>query len=130
MVLVKIWQFFLLFILGRKGQENVFGGILERKNAFLDYKDRRFIKSKIGIILKRLVHGFCQEIAMFPFLLNFRQNRPEKCVSRYSRKKKRLSRLSKQVKTRASKIRKISIFPKGFVHSFCSKICNFSVLLF
>ena len=55
--------------LGRKGQENVFGDILERKNAFLDYKDRRFIKSKIGIILKRLVHGFCQETAIFPFFL-------------------------------------------------------------
>ena len=46
-----------------KSQENLFGDILERKNAFLDYKDRKFTKSKTGIILKRLAHGFCKEMA-------------------------------------------------------------------
>ena len=43
-ILVKIWQFFHLFILGKIGQENVFYDILERKNAFLDYKNIKLKK--------------------------------------------------------------------------------------
>ena len=41
MVLVKKWPFFNLFLLGNIGQENVFCGILERKNAFVDYKNKK-----------------------------------------------------------------------------------------
>ena len=32
-----------LFFLGNIGQENVFYDILERKNAFLGYKNKKFI---------------------------------------------------------------------------------------
>ena len=39
---------FPTFFLGDRGQENVFYKILERKNAFLDYKNNRFKKSKNG----------------------------------------------------------------------------------
>ena len=46
MVLVKKWPFFQLFFLGNVGQENVFDYILERKNAFLGYKNKKFKKSK------------------------------------------------------------------------------------
>ena len=46
MVLVEKWSFFQLFFLGNVGQENVFYDILERKNAFLDYKNKRFKNSK------------------------------------------------------------------------------------
>ena len=35
MVLVKNWQFFHLFILGKTGHENVFYDTLDRKKAFL-----------------------------------------------------------------------------------------------
>ena len=35
-----------LFFLGNIGQENVFCDILERKNAFLGYKNKKFKKSK------------------------------------------------------------------------------------
>ena len=38
MVLMKNWQFFLLFILGKKGQHNVFQDILERKKTAFDTK--------------------------------------------------------------------------------------------
>ena len=55
-----------------------------------------------------------------------RQNRPEKCVSRYSRKEKRFCRL----KTRSLKSRKFVFFAKGLVHDFWSKIGNFSIFLF
>ena len=46
MVLVQKWPFFELFFLGNIGQENVFYDILERKNAFLGYKKKKFNKSK------------------------------------------------------------------------------------
>ena len=46
MVLVQNWPFFDLFILGIIGQENVFYDILERKNNFLGYKNKKFKKSK------------------------------------------------------------------------------------
>ena len=46
MVLVQKWPFFQLFFLGNIGQENVFYDILERKNAFLAYKNKKFKKSK------------------------------------------------------------------------------------
>ena len=37
---------FPTFFLGNIGQENVFYDILERKNAFLGYKNKKFKKSK------------------------------------------------------------------------------------
>ena len=46
MVLVQKWPFFQLFFLGNIGQENVFYDILERKNAFLGHKNKKFKKSK------------------------------------------------------------------------------------
>ena len=46
MVLVQKWPFFHLFFLGNIGQENVFYDILERKNAFVGYKNKKLKKSK------------------------------------------------------------------------------------
>ena len=46
MVFVQKKPFVQLFFLGNKGQENVFYDILERKNAFLGYKNKKFKKSK------------------------------------------------------------------------------------
>ena len=46
MVLVQKWPFFQLSFLGNIGQKNVFYDILERKNAFLGYKNKKFKKSK------------------------------------------------------------------------------------
>ena len=40
-VFVKNLKFFHPFIFGKISQENVFGDILERKKAFLDYKIRK-----------------------------------------------------------------------------------------
>ena len=42
----KMAIFPTLFFLGNIGQENVFYDILERKNAFLAYKNKKFKKSK------------------------------------------------------------------------------------
>ena len=46
MVLVQERPLFQLFFLGNIGQENDSDSILERKNAFLGYKDHKFKKSK------------------------------------------------------------------------------------
>ena len=40
MVLVQKWPLLQLFFLGNIGQENVFYDILERKKAFLGYKNK------------------------------------------------------------------------------------------
>ena len=40
MVLVKRWDFFHVFIVGKMGKEKVSLDILEKKNAFLDYKNK------------------------------------------------------------------------------------------
>ena len=46
MVLVQKWPFFQIVFLGNIGKENVFYDILERKNSFLGYKNKKFKKSK------------------------------------------------------------------------------------
>ena len=46
MVMVQKWPFFQIFFLGNIGQENVPYDMLERKNAFLGYKNKKFKKSK------------------------------------------------------------------------------------
>ena len=46
MVLVKNWLFFLFFIQGKICLENVFENILERKKAFLVYKNKKLKKWK------------------------------------------------------------------------------------
>ena len=42
----KNGHFSNFFVLGNIGQENVFYDIVERKNAFLGYKNKKFKKSK------------------------------------------------------------------------------------
>ena len=46
MVLVQNWPFFHLLFLGNIGQKNVFYDILERKNAFLGYKNNKLKRLK------------------------------------------------------------------------------------
>ena len=88
----KIGQFSIFFFKGNIGKENVFYDIVERENAFLGYKKKKFKKWKIVIFGKELIHGFGQKLAIFPnFFL--RQYSRGKCVFRYFRTKKRLFRL-------------------------------------
>ena len=46
LVLVQKWPFFQLSFLGNIDQENVFYDVLEQKNAFLSYKNKKFKKLK------------------------------------------------------------------------------------
>ena len=88
MVLVKNWPFSHRFTLGNIGQENVFNDILERKNAFLRYKNKKFKKSKNWDFSKAANPWFWLKIGHFPIVFSFRQYRPGKSVLRYSRTKK------------------------------------------
>ena len=93
MVLVQKWPFFQLFFLGNIDQENVFYDILERKNAFLSYKNKKFKQSKKLTFFQRgLTHGFGPKMAIVPSLF-YRPYMRRKCLLRYSRTKKRLSKL-------------------------------------
>ena len=63
-----------------------------KKNPFQAIKTRSSKSRKIDIFPKGLTHGFGPKMGIFPTFF-FRQYRPGKCLLRYSRTKKRLSRL-------------------------------------
>ena len=67
-------------------------------------------------------------VQKWPFfqLLFFRQCTQGKCLLRYSRTKKRHSRLQKR---RRSKTRKIDVFPKGLTHGIGPKMVMFPTFL-
>ena len=88
----KIGDFSMVFFLGNIGQQNVFYDILKRKNTFLGYKNNKFKQSKNWDFSKGVNPWFLSKIGRFSIFF-FRQYRPGKCVLRYSRTKKRLSRL-------------------------------------
>ena len=67
MVLVKRWQFFLLFILGKIGRENVFHDSLKRKNALIDYINKNLKKSKICDFSKGVSPWYWSKIGNYSF---------------------------------------------------------------
>ena len=77
MVLVQKWPFFQLFLLGNIGQENVFYDILERKNAFLGYKNKKFKKSKNWDFSKGVNPWFWSKIGQFPIVFFLRNTGQE-----------------------------------------------------
>ena len=93
--MVKKRPCFQLFLLGNIGEKNVLYHILERKNVFLGYKNKKFKTSKIEMFPQGLTHGFGPKIVICPPFF-FSQYRPGKCFLWYSRTKKNLSRLQKQ----------------------------------
>ena len=63
----KNGHFFNFFFLENIGRENVFYDSLERKNAFLGYKNNKFKRRKIEIFLNELTRVFGPKMAIFPF---------------------------------------------------------------
>ena len=88
----KNGHFSNFFFLGNTGQENVFYDILERKNAFLSYKIKKFEKSKNWHFSKGVNPWFWYKNGYFSTFF-FRQYTSGKCFLRYSRTKERLSKL-------------------------------------
>ena len=66
MVLVQKWPFLQIFWLGNIGKENFFYDILEEKNAFLGYKNKKFKKSKSWLFSKGVTNAFGPKMALFP----------------------------------------------------------------
>ena len=68
----KNGQFSNFFFLGNIGHENVFYDILERKKAFLRYKNNKFNSGKVFIFPKGLSRGFGKKNGHFTnfFLCN------------------------------------------------------------
>ena len=88
----KNGHFSNFFLLGNVGHENDFCDLLERKIAFLGYKNKKFKSWKIDIFPNEWTHGFGPKTAIFPAFF-FTQYRPGKWLLRYSKPKKRLCRL-------------------------------------
>ena len=61
----------MVSLLGNIGQENVFYDILERKNAFLGYKNKKFKKSKNWDFSKGVNPWFWSKIGRFPIVFFF-----------------------------------------------------------
>ena len=81
------------FFLGNIEQENVFYDILERKNAFLGYKKKKFKESKNWHFSKGVNTWFGSKNGHFSKFFFFSQYRQGKCLLRYCRTKKCFSRL-------------------------------------
>ena len=77
MIYVKELKFFHLFCLSKIDREKVIADVLDKKEAFKDYKKTVNEKRKIRIFLKGLVHRFGQKFEISSTLI-FMQNRPRK----------------------------------------------------
>ena len=126
MVSVQNWPFFHVFILGNIGQENVFYNILERKNAFLGYKNEKFKKSKKWYFSKGVSPWFWsknwQFLQLFMLVNIGKENvfydilkGKNDCLGYKNETFKRLKKWDS---------------PKRVRHRFLSKIGHFSIFLF
>ena len=116
----KRGHFSMFFFKGNIGQENVFYVILERKNLFLGYKNKKFGKWKNCHFSK--VYGFVQKLAFFSsFSLKVVQAR-KMCFTIFQNVKTPFW----AIKSRTSKSGKIVIL----VHAFGKKFTIFPSFFF
>ena len=126
MVLVEKWSFFQHFVLGNGSQENVLNDILERKNAFLDYKNKKFKKSISWHFSKGVNPCLLAEnghFSMFYFLGNIGY---ENVFYDILERKDRFLGYN----SRSSKNWKIDISPKELTHGFGRKMVIFLTFFF
>ena len=97
-----------------------------KKTPFQAIKTTSSKNRKIDIFPKGLIHGLGPRMAIFSTFF-FSQNKPGKCLLRYSRTKKTPFQA---IKTKTSKSRKIHIFPKGLTHNFGPKMAIFPTFFF
>ena len=117
---------FVTFFLGNKVKENAFYDILERKNAFLGYKNKMFKKSKNWHFSKGVNPWFCSKngLNLKLFLLG---NIVQENVIHYIQKRKNASLGYKNKKFKKSKN---SPFSKGVNPWLWSKNGHFSRIFF
>ena len=124
--MVQKWPFFQIFFLGNIGQKNVFYDILQRKNAFLGYKNKKFKKSKNWHFSKGVNPWFWSKngrFSNFSFLGNIGK---ENVFYNILHRKNAFF----AYKTKSSKSRKTEIFPKGLTNSFSPKLAIFPSFFF
>ena len=109
---------FTTFFVGNIGHVNVFYDILERKNAFLGYKNKNFKISKKCHFSKVVNPRFWFKngrFFQFLFLDNIGQDNLFYDILEQKT-------LFKAIKKRCSKSRKIDIFQRGLAHGFVPKM--------
>ena len=79
MILVKKFKFFLFLCLSKVDREIVFANVIDKKEAFKDYKNNCARKTQIRIFPKGLVHRFGRKFEISSTLI-FLQNRPRKSM--------------------------------------------------
>ena len=126
MVLVQKWPFFQLLFLGNIVQEIVFNDILERKNAFVCYKNKKFKKSKNWHFFKAVNPWFWSKNGHF-FNLFFLGNIGQENVFNEIPERKKIFLGNKNKKLK--KLKKWH-FSKGVNPSFWSKNGHFSNFFF
>ena len=114
------------FFFGKIGHENVFYDILERKNTFLGYKNKKFKKSKNCIILKGLTHGFWTKMAIIA--ISFYQTNQARKISFTLFQHENTP--FQAIKTRSSKSQKIAIFLNWLTYVFGFKMIKFPTSFF
>ena len=110
-----------IFLLCNIDQENVFYHILERKNAFLGYKNKKLKKSKTCIFPKGLTHGIGPKMAIIITFFFYAIQPRKMSFTIFQTEKKPFQ----AIKTRSSKRRNIDIFPNGLTHGFKPKNGHF-----
>ena len=117
------------FFLGNIGKKNVFYDILERKNAFLGYKNKKSKRSKKLTFFQRFSKGFSMVLVQkWPFCKLFFQAMQARKMSFMIFQNEKTP--FQAIKTRSSKSRKIDIFPKGLTHGFGPKMAIFPKFFF
>ena len=114
---------FPIFFLCNIGQENVFYDILERKNAFLGYKNKKFKQSKIWYFSKRINPWFLSKNAHFSHFF-FLGNKGNENVF-YDILEQENVFLG--YKNKRFKQWKIEVFTKGLTHAFGQKMASFPI---
>ena len=79
MILVKKLKFFHLSCLSKMDRKKVFADVVDKKEAFKDYKNDGVRKRKIEIFPKGLLHRFDQKLEISSTLIVM-QNRLRKSI--------------------------------------------------
>ena len=112
---VKPWfwsrnsHFFNFFFLSNLGQENVFYDILEQKNAFLRYKNKKSKKPKTWHFSKGVKPWFLSKNGHFSNFFFLSNSGHENIFNDILKRKKAFL----EYKKRSSKRRKLTFFPRG-----------------
>ena len=113
---------FPFFFLGNESQENIFYDILERKNAFLGYKNKKLKKSKNWHFSKGVNPWFWSKNGHFFNFFFLGIIGQENVFYDILERKNALLGYKKKKLT----IRKFDIFPKRLTHGFGPKMAVFS----